>query len=64
MCGVDYYKLDVQGGQNVYVQLMVTIHSVISNEVSPASLQTVIDTKLTLTPSVIPDSKYVIMVSD
>jgi hypothetical protein len=31
---------------------------------SPASLQTFIDTKLALTPSVIPKSNYVIMVSD
>jgi hypothetical protein len=29
-----------------------------------ASLQTFIDTRLTLTPSVIPNSNYVIMVSD
>jgi hypothetical protein len=33
-------------------------------KVSPASLQTFIDTRLTLTPSVIPNSNYVIMVSD
>jgi hypothetical protein len=32
--------------------------------VSPVSLQTFIDTRLTLTPSVIPNSNYVIMVSD
>jgi hypothetical protein len=31
-------------------------------KVSPASLQTFIDTRLTLTPSVIPNSNYVIMV--
>jgi hypothetical protein len=31
---------------------------------SPSSLQTFIDTKLTLTPSVIPNSNYVITVSD
>jgi hypothetical protein len=33
-------------------------------KVSPASLQTFIDTRLTLTPSVIHNSNYVIMVSD
>jgi hypothetical protein len=33
-------------------------------KMSPASLQTFIDTRLTLTPSVIPNSNYVIMVSD
>jgi hypothetical protein len=33
-------------------------------KVSPASLQTFIDTRLTLTPSVILNSNYVIMVSD
>jgi hypothetical protein len=33
-------------------------------KVSRASLQTFIDTRLTLTPSVIPNSNYVIMVSD
>jgi hypothetical protein len=32
-------------------------------KVSPASLQTFIDTRLTLTPSLIPNSNYVIMVS-
>jgi hypothetical protein len=32
--------------------------------VSPASLQTFIDTRLTLTPSVLPNSNYVIVVSD
>jgi hypothetical protein len=33
-------------------------------KVSPASLQTFIDTRLILTPSVIPNSNYVIVVSD
>jgi hypothetical protein len=33
-------------------------------KVFPASLHTFIDTRLTLTPSVIPHSNYVIMVSD
>jgi hypothetical protein len=32
--------------------------------VSPASLQTFIDTGLTLTPSVIPNCNYVIVASD
>jgi hypothetical protein len=42
---------------------MITIHKLIF-KVPSASLQTFIDTKLTLTPSVIPNSNYVIMVSD
>jgi hypothetical protein len=33
-------------------------------KVSPASLQTFIDAGLALTPSVIPNSNYVIMVGD
>jgi hypothetical protein len=41
-----------------YRKLQVTF------KLSPASLQTFIDTRLTLTPSVIPNSNYVIMVSE
>jgi hypothetical protein len=45
------------------------MYRVISNlhvmfKVSPASLQTFVDTRLTLTPSVISVYNYVIMVSD
>jgi hypothetical protein len=36
----------------------------VMSKVSPASLQTFLDTRLTLTPSVISNSNYVIMVSD
>jgi hypothetical protein len=44
---------------------MITIQKVKEMfKVSPASLQTFIDTRLTLTPSVILNSNYVIMVSD
>jgi hypothetical protein len=43
---------------------MITIQKVtVMFKVSPASLQTFIDARLTLTPSVIPNSNYVIMVS-
>jgi hypothetical protein len=55
----------VQGDQKVSVHLMITIQKVtIMFKVSPASLQTFIDTRDTLMPSVIPNSNYVIMVSD
>jgi hypothetical protein len=51
----------IQGDQKVYVHPMITTQKVTSNDqVSPASLQG--DTSLTLTPSVIPNSNYVIMV--
>jgi hypothetical protein len=44
---------------------MITIEKVTSNvKVSPASLQIFIDTRLTLTPSVNPNSNYVITVSE
>jgi hypothetical protein len=39
-------------------------YNTVTFKVSPASLQTFIDTRLTLTPSVIPNSNYVIMISD
>jgi hypothetical protein len=48
---------------------MITIQKVTSNiQIAPASLQTFLthqrDTRLTLTPSVIPNYNYVIMVSE
>jgi hypothetical protein len=58
-----YIKI-IQGDQKVSVHLMITIHKVISNVQSvPASLQAFIDTRLTLTPSVILNCDYVVMVS-
>jgi hypothetical protein len=59
----------VQGDQKFPVHLMITIQKVkVMFKVSPASLQTFIDTpnytRLPLTPSVTPNSNYVIMVSD
>jgi hypothetical protein len=55
----------IQDDQKVSVHLMITIQKVTSNvQSAPASLQTFIDTRLTLTPSVIPNSNYVIMVSE
>jgi hypothetical protein len=47
------------------MHLMITIQKVtVMFKMSPASLQTFIDTRLTLTPSVIPNSNYVSMVSE
>jgi hypothetical protein len=57
----------IQGDHKVSVHLMITIQNTIQVmfKVSPASLQTFTDARrLTLTPSVIPNSNYVIMVSD
>jgi hypothetical protein len=58
-------EMEVQGDQNFlcnwwlqYRKLQVLL------KVSPASLQTFIDTELILTPSIIPNSNYVIIVSD
>jgi hypothetical protein len=57
--------LHIVGDQIVSVQLMITIYKFASNVHStPAFLQTFIDTGLTLTPSVIPNSNYVSTVSD
>jgi hypothetical protein len=62
----------IQGDQKFYVHLMITIKKVTSNVQSvprqsdclAADRQDQGDTRLTLTPSVIPNSNYVIMVSD
>jgi hypothetical protein len=58
----------VQGDQKVSVYLMITIQKVTSNSQSvhrlAADRQGQEDTRLTLTSSVIPNSNYVIMVSD
>jgi hypothetical protein len=59
--------MELQDDQKVSVHLMIiyTIQKVTSiAQVSPASLQTFINTRLTPTPSVIPNSNYVVMVSD
>jgi hypothetical protein len=55
-----------QGDQKVCVHLMITIQKFtnIVQSVTPSSHQTFIDTRLTLTPPVIPNYNYVIMVSD
>jgi hypothetical protein len=63
------YTVYTQGDKNVSVHTMITIRKVTRNVQSvPASLQTFIDTpkctRPTPTPSVIPNSNYVIMVSD
>jgi hypothetical protein len=61
-------KLHIQGDQKVTVPLMITIQKVTSNvQIVPGQspdVDTILDTRLTLTPSVIPNSNYVIMVSD
>jgi hypothetical protein len=65
-------RQQIRSDQKVSVHLMITIQKVtIMLKLSPASLQTAWqptarakgDTRLTLTPSVIPNSNYVIMVS-
>jgi hypothetical protein len=56
--------MEIQGDQKVSVHLMITIQKVTSNVQSVPRLQTFIDTRLTLTSSVIPNSSYVIVVSD
>jgi hypothetical protein len=65
--------VDIQGDQKVSVHLMITIEKVTSNVQSvhrqspdclAADRQGQRYTRLTLTPSVIPNSNYVIMVSD
>jgi len=61
---------DVHDDQKVYVHLMITIQKVTSNVQSVPRQSPCIywqgqgNTKLTLTPSVIPNSNYVIMVGD
>jgi hypothetical protein len=55
----------VQSDQKVSVHLMIQSRKLqLMLKVSPASLQAFTITRLTLTPSVIPNSNYVIMVSD
>jgi hypothetical protein len=67
----------IQGDQNVSVHLMITIqitpfsqhtsllpHYLAQSDCLAADRQGQRDTRLTLTPSVIPNSNYVIMVSD
>jgi hypothetical protein len=72
-CNYTLAQLFVQGDQKVSVNLMITIQKVTSNvQVSPASLQTFIDTpncvledrvKYSMS-STIPNSNCIIMVSD
>jgi hypothetical protein len=55
----------IQGDQKISVHLMITIQKVTSNvQGVPADCQGHGDTRLTLTPSFISNSNYVIMVSD
>jgi hypothetical protein len=62
---VVYIYTVVQSEQNVSAHLMITIQKVTSNiQSAPASLQGQGETRLTLTPSVIQNYNYVIMVSD
>jgi hypothetical protein len=59
------FTQDIQSDQKVSVHLMITIQKVTSNVQSlAANRQGQGDTRLTLTPSVVPNSNYVIMVSD
>jgi hypothetical protein len=50
--------------KSLYTQWLLHRKLKVMFKVSPASLQTFIDTKFTLTPSVIPNSNYFINVSD
>jgi hypothetical protein len=60
-----YIYIHIQGDQKVSVHLMITIQKVTSNfQSAPTNFQGHGDTKLTLTLSVIPNSNYVIMVSE
>jgi hypothetical protein len=55
----------IQGDQKVSVQLMITIQKVTGNvQGVPPPVSTHLLTILTLTPSVVPNSNYVIIVSD
>jgi hypothetical protein len=57
--------LFTQGDKKLSVHLMITIQKVTSNVQSvPRQSPDIIFTRLTLTPSVIPNSNYLIMVSD
>jgi hypothetical protein len=56
---------DVQGDQKVSLHLMLQYRTLqVKFKMSAADRQGQADTRLTLTPSVIPNSNYVIMVSD
>jgi hypothetical protein len=69
MCTEVQY-IDIQGDQKVSVHLMITMQKVTSNfeSVKLTAWQSIVrargDTRLTLTPSVIHNFNYVIMVSD
>jgi hypothetical protein len=55
----------IQSDQKVSVHLVITTQKVKSNvQCVPPSLRNFIDTRFTLTPSVILNSNYAIMVSD
>jgi hypothetical protein len=56
--------LHIQGDQKASVHLKITIQKVTSNVQIVPRQSPDIDTRLTLTPSVIPNSNYVIVVSD
>jgi hypothetical protein len=57
-------RVSVHGDQKVSVYLMITIQKVTSNVQSVPRQSPNTDTRPTLTPSVIPNSNYVITVSD
>jgi hypothetical protein len=55
----------IQDGQELPVHLMITIpHNLAKSDCLAADRQGQGDTRLTLTPSFIPNFKYVIIVSD
>jgi hypothetical protein len=64
-CKVNVSLWQVRGDHNVSVRLKITIQKLkVTLKVSLTSLQGQRDTGLTLTPSVIPNYNYAVMVSD
>jgi hypothetical protein len=61
---VTFVNMALQGDQKVSVHLMIIIHYFAQSDCMAADRQGQGDTRLTPTPSVIPNSNYVIMVSD
>jgi hypothetical protein len=64
VCVCVYTHTYIQGDQNISVHLMITTHYLAQSDCLAADRQGQGHTRLTLTPSFIPNSKYVIMVSD
>jgi hypothetical protein len=59
-----YIGQHLQGDQNVSVHQMIRVQEHAQSDCLAADRLDQVDTRLTLTPSVIPNSNYVIMVRD